>query len=205
MAEIKDIIFDLGGVLIDWQPDRMYAKIILDENKRNWFLHNICTLAWNEEQDGGRTIAEATELLISQYPEYQEWIEAYYLRWEEMLSGPIQETVDVFRKLRQNPSYKIYALTNWSAETFPRALQLFDFLHWFDGRVVSGEEKTRKPFRDIYEIILNRFGLVPEKTLFIDDNLRNIKAAEEMGIVCHHFTSAAALENYLINEKLLTE
>lgn len=205
MAEIKNIIFDLGGVLIDWQPERMYTKLISDENKRKWFLENICSLAWNEEQDGGRTIAEANELLISQFPEYKDWIEAYYRRWEEMLGGPIQETVDIFRNLRQNPSYKIYALTNWSAETFPRALEMFDFLHWFDGRIVSGEEKTRKPFRDIYDIILTRFDLIPENTLFIDDNLRNIKAAEEMGIICHHFTSPDSLAAYLKKENVLTQ
>ena len=110
----------------------------------------------------------------------------------------------MFRKLRQNPSRKIYALTNWSAETFPKALEIFDFLHWFDGRVVSGEEKTRKPFRDIYEIILNRFELIPEETLFIDDNLRNIKAAEEMGIFCHHFKSPELLEQFLIENGILS-
>jgi 2-haloacid dehalogenase len=203
MKQINSIIFDLGGVLIDWQPDRMYRKIIEDNDKRNWFLQNICTLDWNEEQDGGRTIEEANKILISQYPEYREWIEAYYSRWDEMLGGAIQGTVDVFRKLRQNPSYKIYALTNWSAETFPRALEIFDFLHWFDGRIVSGEEKTRKPFRDIYEIIINRFELIPEQTLFIDDNLRNIKAAEEMGIICHHFQDPDTLNEFLLSSEMI--
>ena len=204
MAQINKIIFDLGGVLIDWQPEYMYTKLIHDEEKRKWFLENICTLAWNEEQDGGRTIEEANRILISSYPEYREWIEAYYSRWEEMLVGPIEGTVDLFRKLRQDPSYKIYALTNWSAETFPRALDLFEFLHWFDGRIVSGEEKTRKPFRDIYELILNRFQLVPEQTLFIDDNLRNIKAAEELGIICHHFTGPDKLEEFLLSNGMIS-
>jgi 2-haloacid dehalogenase len=203
MTEIKDIIFDLGGVLIDWQPEKMYEQLIPEKDKRSWFLENICTLAWNEEQDGGRTIAEANQILIAQFPEYKDWIEAYYSRWEDMLVGPIHGTVDLFRKLRQNPSHKIYALTNWSAETFPRALEIYDFLHWFDGRVVSGEEKTRKPFRYIYELIINRFELVPEKTLFIDDNLRNIKAAEELGIICHHFQGYENLEVYLRKEGLI--
>lgn len=203
MPEIKDIIFDLGGVLIDWQPEKMYEQLIPEKEKRSWFLENICTLAWNEEQDGGRLISEANQILITQFPEYKDWIEAYYSRWEEMLVGPITGTVDLFRKLRQNRSHKIYALTNWSAETFPRALELYDFLHWFDGRVVSGEEKTRKPFRDIYEIILNRFNLIADKTLFIDDNLRNIKAAEEMGIQCHHFQGHENLEVYLRKEGLI--
>lgn len=134
--EIKNIIFDLGGVLIDWNPDYMYQKIIQDEAQRKWFLENICTPDWNEAQDGGRPIETANKLLIEQHPAYKEWILAYYSRWEEMLNGPIQGTVDIFKSLKQQDRYKIYALTNWSAETFPRALELFDFLHWFDGRVV---------------------------------------------------------------------
>ena len=197
MKQIKNIIFDLGGVLIDWNPEYMYKKLITDDNERKEFLDNICTMSWNEEQDGGRSIQEANDLLISLYPDKSPFILAFYQRWEEMLNGPIEGTVEVLRQLKSNNKHNIYALTNWSAETFPRALQLFDFLHWFDGRVVSGEEMTRKPFRDIYEIILSRFNLEPEKTLFIDDNLRNIKAAEACGIQCIHFQSPALLINEL--------
>jgi len=201
--DIKNIIFDLGGVLIDWNPDYMYRKLIADEKERNWFLEKVCNLDWNEQQDGGRKIEDATNELILSYPEHKEWIIAYYNRWEEMLSGPIQGTVDLFYALKMQEKFGFYALTNWSAETFPRALELFDFLHWFDGRVVSGEENTRKPFRKIYEIILQRYSLVAGETVFIDDNLRNIKAAEEMGLVCIHFVSPEKLEEELKKKGLL--
>ena len=203
MKNIKNIIFDLGGVLIDWNPEYMYRKLISDEEKRKWFLNTVCTADWNERQDGGRLIKEANEELIEQYPAYKEWILAYYDRWEEMLNGPIQGTVEIFKKIKEKKKHNIYALTNWSAETFPKALQIFDFLHWFDGRVVSGEEMTRKPFRDIYEIILTRFNLEPETTLFIDDNLKNIIAAKELGIHCIHFQSPEKLHLELLNEAIL--
>jgi 2-haloacid dehalogenase len=193
MFPIKNIIFDLGGVLIDWDPNYMYKKIIPDENQRNWFLNNICTSEWNEEQDGGRLIKDANKLLIDQYPEHKDLIEAFYGRWVEMLNGPISETVEIFRKLKLANNHKFYALTNWSAETFPIALELYDFLHWFDGRLVSGEENTRKPFKDIYDLILTRFELKPVETLFIDDNLRNIHAAAALGINTIHFTTASSL------------
>ncbi|MEN9952907.1 MAG: hypothetical protein RLZZ520_1175 [Bacteroidota bacterium] len=203
MKEINNIIFDLGGVLIDWNPEYMYKKLITDQEKRNWFLNTICTADWNEQQDGGRLIQDANNELLQTYPDYKDWILAYYERWEEMLNGPISGTVEIFKTIKENKKHNIYALTNWSAETFPKALQLFDFLHWFDGRVVSGEEMTRKPFRDIYEIILSRFNLHPEKTLFIDDNLRNINAAQELGIQCIHFQSPEQLKEVLLKENIL--
>ena len=120
-----------------------------------------------------------------------------------MLKGPIQGTVDIFKSLKQKDRYKIYALTNWSAETFPRALELFDFLHWFDGRVVSGEEKTRKPFKEIYDIILKRFDLIPAQTIFIDDNIRNIEPAASAGIISFHFQSPEQLRKELLDQKIL--
>lgn len=203
MSTIKNIIFDLGGVLIDWNPHYMYKKIIPDNEKREWFLNNICTLSWNEEQDGGRLIKDANSILIAQYPEYKDLIEAYYDRWEEMLNGPIHETVDIFKTLKQSDSHKFYALTNWSAETFPRALELFDFLHWFDGRLVSGEENTRKPFKEIYELIIARYNLNPSETLFIDDNLRNIIAANELCFKTIHFLNPSSLMSSLKSFGLL--
>ena len=139
MSKIKNIVFDLGGVLVDWNPDYVYRKVFQnDENKMKWFYQNICTSDWNEEQDGGRALAEGTELLVKKFPEHEENIRAYYTRWEEMLGGPIEGTVEVLRKLRQNTELKLYALTNWSHETFPIALNKYEFLHWFDGRLVSG-------------------------------------------------------------------
>lgn len=203
MQQIKNIIFDLGGVLIDWNPEYLFRKLIPDEEKRKTFFSDICTAEWNEEQDGGRSIADATSLLIQQYPDHTDLIIAYYDRWEEMLGGPIQDTVSIFKALKEAEKHKFYALTNWSAETFPKALVLYDFLHWFDGRLVSGEENTRKPFADFYQLLLDRFSLKPEESIFIDDNFRNIKAAQAMGIYSIHFTSPAQLVEDLKNLNLL--
>ena len=203
MQQIKNIIFDLGGVLIDWNSEYLFRKLIPDEEKRKTFFSDICTAEWNEEQDGGRSIADATSLLIQQYPDHADLIIAYYDRWVEMLGGPIQDTVTIFKALKEAEKHKFYALTNWSAETFPKALVLYDFLHWFDGRLVSGEENTRKPFADFYQLLLDRFSLKPEESIFIDDNLRNIKAAQAMGIYSIHFTSPAQLVEDLKNLNLL--
>jgi len=201
--KINTIIFDLGGVLIDWNPAYVFDKLIADEEKRKHFFANICTSEWNEEQDAGRTIKEATDILVDQHPEWQEYIEAYYGRWEEMLGGPIKETVDIFRELKEKEQYKFYALTNWSAELFPIALKRYDFLQWFDGRLVSGEEKLRKPFPEFYQLLLDRFNIRKEEAIFIDDNLRNAEAAEAFGIETIRFTNAAELRQKLQEKNIL--
>jgi 2-haloacid dehalogenase len=203
MQTTDAIIFDLGGVLIDWNPSYLFDTLFDDNEKKKHFFENICTSEWNEEQDAGRSIKEATELLVNRHPEWKEFIEAYYGRWEEMLGGPIPETVEIFRELKQSGKYRFYALTNWSGELFPIALDRYDFLHWFDGRVVSGDEKMRKPFPEFYQLTLNRFALQPERTLFIDDNLRNVKAAEDLGIQAIHFESPAQLRKDLEARSLI--
>lgn len=195
--KITSIIFDLGGVLIDWNPSYVFDKLFVDEEQKKHFFEHICTSDWNEAQDAGRPLKEATETLVAQFPEWKQYIEAYYGRWKEMLGGPMPETVDILRELKEQRQFKLYALTNWSAELFPIALERYDFLHWFDGRVVSGEEKTRKPFPEFYHVLLKRFNLIPQETLFIDDNLRNVHAAEALGIQCIRFHSAAQLRKEL--------
>ena len=198
MAEINTIIFDLGGVLIDWNPLYVFHDQYFDSiEKRNFFFENICTSDWNENQDAGYPIAKATEERVALFPEWEKPIRDFYGRWIEMLGGPIQETVDIFSHLKQNPDLKFYALTNWSAETFPIALERFDFLQWFDGRVVSGEEGMRKPFPEFYQLLLNRYNIRAEEALFIDDNLRNVKAAEAMEIKGIHYMSFSHLKNEL--------
>jgi 2-haloacid dehalogenase len=197
------IIFDLGNVLIDWNPSYLFTKLIEDDKKRKYFLENICTSDWNEEQDAGRPIKEATETLVAEHPEWKELIEAYYGQWEEMLGGAIHDTVDIFHELKQKNQYKFYALTNWSAELFPIALDRYEFLHWFDGRVVSGEEKLRKPFPEFYQILLNRYKINPAESILIDDNFRNIQGGEAVGIPGIHFTSAPALRETLVKLELL--
>ena len=202
-TKIDAIIFDLGGVLIDWNPNYVFDKLFTSPEKKKHFFDNICTPDWNEKQDAGRTIKEATEELLEKHPDWKEFIEAYYGRWEEMLGGPIQGTVEIFKKLKESGRYKIYALTNWSAELFPIALQRYDFLHWFDGRVVSGEEKMRKPFPEFYQLILSRFNLTPEETLFIDDSIRNTNAAKEHGLNTLLFKSPDQLGAELVEMGIL--
>jgi 2-haloacid dehalogenase len=196
---IDTIIFDLGGVLVDWNPKYVFDDNYFDsKEKLDYFLANICNSDWNEEQDAGRSIVVATEEKVKEFPDWEKHIRDYYGRWTEMLKGPIYETVDIFRQLKESNKYKIYALTNWQTGLFDIALVRYNFLHWFDGRVVSGEEKTRKPFPEFYERLLSRYNVDRSKALFIDDNFRNVKAAETLGIPSHHFTTPAELKKELI-------
>lgn len=195
--QLNTIIFDLGGVLIDWNPEYVFRTVIPEDDRRAFFFANICTSDWNVEQDAGRTLQEGTDLLVAQWPEWETEIRTFYGRWEDMLGGPIPETVELFRALKEQGTHRLLALTNWSHETFPVALERYDFLHWFEGIVVSGEEKTRKPFADIYKILLDRYSVEPEHAVFIDDNLHNVKAAESLGIQGVHFQSADDLREKL--------
>lgn len=201
---INTIIFDLGGVLIDWNPRYVFDDNYFEtEDKRQYFFNTVCTSDWNEEQDAGRSIVEATQLLVKQFPDWEKPIRDYYGRWTDMLNGPIHETVELFRELKEKENYKMYALTNWQEGLFDIALVRYNFLHWFDGRVVSGEEKTRKPFPDFYQILLNRYEVDPGKAIFIDDNLRNVKAAEGLGITSIHFQSTQQLRQKLEEYKIV--
>jgi len=200
MSKIDTIIFDLGGVLIDWNPEYVFLDVFNgDREKMQWFFDNICTHEWNENQDAGYPIAKANEDLVALFPEYEKEIRMFYGRWVEMLGGAITETVNILKKLIDSKNYKVVALTNWSAETFPMALERFEFLQWFEGIIVSGEEKTRKPFEDIYNLTLNRFGIQAEHAIFIDDNLRNVEAASKLGIHGIQFKSPEDLEEQLKN------
>ncbi|GAA4270201.1 HAD family hydrolase [Hyunsoonleella aestuarii] len=199
MNKIDTIIFDLGGVLIDWNPEYVFLDVFDgDRKKMQWFFDNICTHDWNENQDAGYPMAKATEERITMFPEYEKEIRMFYGRWVEMLGDAIAGTVAVLKELIHSKKYKVVALTNWSAETFPIALERFEFLHWFEGIIVSGEEKTRKPFDEIYNLTLNRFNIKAENSIFIDDNLRNIEAANNLGINGIRFTSPERLKEDLI-------
>jgi len=195
---INTIIFDLGGVLIDWNPQYVFHENYFDsKDKRDYFFSSICSSEWNEEQDAGRSIVEATTELVEKFPEWESAIRDYYGKWTDMLGGPIHETVALFRELKDSGKYKLYALTNWQADLFNIALVRYNFLHWFDGRVVSGVEKTRKPFHEFYHRLLDRYNVNPAEAIFIDDNFRNVKAAEELGITGVHFSNADLLKEAL--------
>lgn len=202
MSTIKNIIFDLGGVLIDWNPKYVYRTVFETEAEVEAFLQNICTMEWNVQQDAGRSLSEATQVLTAKYPEWAEQIAAYYGRWEEMLGGPIQANVDVLDRLIQSQKYRILALTNWSAETYPIAQKHYDFLSWFEGVVVSGTEQCIKPDPKIYQILFERYDLTPEECLFIDDNPDNVAASIACGMPAVQYRAGedleVTIETYLI-------
>lgn len=166
------------------------------------FLLEVCSPAWNYQQDEGRSWAEAAAILTERFPHHAALIDAYHLRWEEMLNGPIQGSVEILKRLRDRGT-PLYALTNWSRETFPIALRLFDFLGWFDGLVVSGEVKLAKPDPRIYQLLFERFAINPTRSVFIDDSPANTATAITLGMRGIHFTDPLRLEQALQNFGLL--
>jgi len=198
MSKINTIIFDLGGVLIDWNPKYVYREVFDgDEEKVDWFLNNICTHDWNVAHDAGRLLKDGTELLIKQHPEHEDLIRIYYDRWNEMLGGPIEDTVSLLSTLKKANKQNLYALTNWSSETFPVAIERYDFLQHFEGILVSGTEKTRKPFTKIYELMLERYQLEACTCVFIDDSLDNVLGARKVGMKAIHYKNSKQLINEL--------
>ena len=178
----QTIIFDLGGVLVDWNPEYVFLNEFKgDRKKMNWFFENICTNEWNEQQDKGELISKATEERIKLFPKYKSLIKMYYEKWEYMLKGEIIESVVILKKLKKM-KFNLIALTNWSAETFPVALKRFKFLKLFSGIVVSGEIQMLKPFPEIYNHTLKKYDLNPSECIFIDDRPVNVLGAKKCGI-----------------------
>jgi len=179
---IKNIVFDLGGVLIDWNPEYVFLKEFRgDREKMNWFFNTICTSSWNEEQDAGYSIKKATNERVAMFPKHERLIRMYYGEWEQMLGFEHTETVEILRRLHDSKEHSIYSLTNWSNETFPVALKKFPFLSWFKGILVSGDVGLKKPDPEIYKLLLDRYGLEANTCVFIDDRTENVKAASALG------------------------
>ncbi len=197
-----DFVFDLGGVLIDWNPRHLYRKLFADESDMEAFLGRVCTPEWNSRQDEGRSLNEATEELVHRFPEQEALIRAYYQRWEEMIGGEISGTVKILKRLRER-SRTLYALSNWSAETFPRVRSRFQFLQWFDDILLSGAAGVRKPDAEIFQQFLTRIDRRAPDCLFIDDSLENVEAACRLGFQTIHFASPEQLEGELVGRKLL--
>ncbi len=198
MRKITSVVFDIGGVLIDWNPRYLFRKIFDNEEEMEWFLANVCTPEWNVQQDAGKLFSVATAELQEKYPDYRDQIAHYYGRWEEMLNGEITGTVEIFRKLK-SAGMPLYALSNWSHEAFPVAYSQFGFLSEFDGLVVSGYEKLIKPDHALYRVLMKRYGVIPEESVFIDDNLANTVAAGELGFYAIHFRSPEQLREELLS------
>jgi 2-haloacid dehalogenase len=191
------VVFDLGGVLIEWNPRHLYRKLFGgDEAAMESFLANVCTVEWNERQDAGRSFADAVAELRPRHPDKVELIEAFGRRFDEMIPGAVQGSVDILADLKR-AGVPRYALTNWSAETFAPQRHRFEFLSWFDGIVVSGEERVIKPDPAIFRILLERYRIAPDEAVFIDDNPGNAEAAAALGIHGIHFRSPALLRREL--------
>lgn len=184
--EIKNVIFDFGGVLLDWNPRYLYNDVFNDKEKMEYFLEHICSGTWNAQMDKGVPFKDAVARLQEQYPEYKEEIALYETGWPKMLKGEIADGIDIFNKVKESGRFKIYGLTNWSAETFPVAFSRYRFLDDFEGIVVSGEEEMIKPEKGIYHTLLERYHLKPQECVFIDDSLANVNMANSLGIHAVH-------------------
>ena len=193
---IDAVVFDLGGVLLDWDPRNLYRKLFADEERMEFFLREVCTPQWHDAHDRGVPTAASCAELATRYPEWASLISAWAERGEEMVAGPIEASVDVLRDLEASGLPR-YALTNMEAETYPLRLQRFEFLGWFDGTVVSGLEGIAKPDPEIFLRLLDRFGLTGSRTLMIDDRLENLVVAEQLGMPTIHFHSSQQLRDRL--------
>ncbi|MBV9553462.1 MAG: HAD family phosphatase [Alphaproteobacteria bacterium] len=197
------MIFDLGGVLLDWDPRHLYRRLFAgDEAAMELFLATVCTGEWNRAQDAGRLVAEGCALLKAHHPDKADLIDAYYARHLDMIAGPIAGSVAILEELRERGT-PLYFLSNYSAETYPLALARFDFLGWFIGGIVSGEHGVLKPDPAIYRLLLDRFAIDPHRAVFIDDVAANAAAARHLGIHGIHFTGADALRADLMALGLL--
>ena len=198
MTKRDVVIFDFGGVLLDWNPRYLYRKLFSeDEAGMEAFLAEVTTSEWNLQQDAGRPWDEAVRLLSAEHPTKTELIAAYQHRWEETLRGPIDDSLRILHELKA-AGHPLYGLTNWSHETFPIARQRFEFLNLFDGIVVSGEERMVKPDPRIYRTLLERYDIEPTRAVFIDDNKRNVDAAAALGIHGIHFRTPHQLREELV-------
>ncbi|MEN8114920.1 MAG: HAD family phosphatase [Actinomycetota bacterium] len=203
MTRITAAVFDLGGVLIDWNPEYLYEKLIPDPVRRHEFLTTVCTSEWNYEMDQGRAVPEAVESLAATHHEAAPLIEAWWTRWSEMLGGEVPGTLAIVEALART-GLPLYGLTNWSAETWPRGVERFPFLEeLFDGIVVSGRERVAKPDPQVFEILNRRYGLDPAATAFVDDSPANIETADALGYATHRFTGAGLLRDWFSEIGLL--
>ena len=203
MNGIDTILFDLGNVLIKWDPRNLYSKLFgHDTHAMEFFLEHVCSAEWNRSLDAGRPFAEAIAELQGEHPGYADHIAAWRSRWTEMLGGPVDGSVELLRELRER-GHRVCALSNWSSETFPIARNLFPFLDWFERIVISGEVGLAKPDPAIFDLTVRQCRLTPARTLFIDDLERNVAAARGAGMQAVLFVDPDRLRDDLSRHGLL--
>jgi 2-haloacid dehalogenase len=197
-----NVVFDIGNVLVHWEPRALYRKIFASEDEVEWFIANVCNSDWNLEQDRGRSFAEAVREATARFPEHADAIAAYDLRWHETMPGPIDGTVGILEELRQRGT-PLYAITNFNQDKFRETLERFSFLRTFRDIVVSGDERLLKPDPAIYRVLLERNGIDAAACVFIDDSEKNVRGAEAVGMKAIHFTTPQALRADLAGIGLL--
>lgn len=197
-----NVVFDIGNVLVHWEPRALYREIFASEDEVEWFIANVCNSDWNLEQDRGRSFAEAVREATARFPEHADAIAAYDLRWHETMPGPIDGTVGILEELRQRGT-PLYAITNFNQDKFRETLERFSFLRTFRDIVVSGDERLLKPDPAIYRVLLERNGIDAAACVFIDDSEKNVRGAEAVGMKAIHFTTPQALRADLAGMGLL--
>jgi HAD superfamily hydrolase (TIGR01509 family) len=191
-TEIDHVIFDIGNVLVDWNPRHLYRKLLGDEEQVEAFLQHYVPMSWHSEFDAGKPFAKGVEERIALFPDQAELIRAWDERWSETISGPIEGTVTILAGLKAS-GIPVFAITNYSREKFDKDRLRFPFYDWFEDIVVSGDVGLLKPAAAIYELLLERNGLDPGRSIFIDDRLENVRGAEKLGLHIHHFSGPERL------------
>lgn len=200
---IKNIIFDFGGVLVDWNPHYLFDKYFNDINEANYFVENICNSEWNAEMDGGKPFEQAVRERSAMFPKYAEALKLYQTNWMDTMGEEIPGMYDLIKSLKINGFPVIYGLTNWSAETFPTVQKTYRIFSLIDKIVVSGEVKQLKPNPEIFHTLLDKYSLKAEESLFIDDNLKNVEGAKAVGINAVLFRGVEKLREDLKNLRVL--
>jgi 2-haloacid dehalogenase len=193
MPRIRTVVFDVGGVLIDWNPRYLYRKMIPEPAEMERFLADVCTPEWHAQHDLGVSYEDSIPQLIAVHPQWSVEIRAWDERFVEMYGGVFEGTVDLLRELHRR-RVPLVASTNWGAESWAMAKDRYEFLGWFDGAIVSGEVGMAKPDPAFYELLIDTFDLVPNQTLYVEDNHVNLQAAADRGFVPHRFESPADLQ-----------